>query len=224
MSLVQVASFATAPEAEYTSNYLKGQGVPAFVDGATAGTVLSHIGSALGGIRVLVDEVNADKAAQLLTELNESAGDDGEPWFCGVCQEEVDGSFAACWSCGRSKDDVAADSVPKPEPPAVDTVELPKPIQTNNPYQPPIEGTVEAPVPETNQQANELLDRAWKAIILGTVFLPFIMQPYGLYLLYQSTKVTHDFSPELNRKFYRVLVAGILSCVAWLAFLRSFFR
>lgn len=219
--MVQIASFATAAEAEYTRSYLDGQGVPSFVDGATAGTALSYVGSAIGGIRLLVDDKHLERAKEVLAELHQPE-DPADAWFCGKCQEEVEGTFAVCWSCGGEKSRVATDERPfEPAEVQVPSSGLSVAPSSNNPYEPPPEESVTPPVPETDQQANELMDRAWKAIILGTVFLPFIMQPYGLFLLMQATRVTHDFSPELNRKFYRILITGILSCALWIALLRT---
>lgn len=216
--LVSVANYANAAEAEYAASYLQSEGIQAAVDGATAGTALSHIGAGLGGIKVLVDETQAKRSENLLRELNET--DRGEPWYCGKCGEAVDGTFAACWSCGGDRDQVAAEWPDAEEPGLAEPLH----IQTSdNPYEPIVEGLSKAGQPETNEEAQDLLDRAWKAIILGTCFVPLVLQPYGLYLLYQSTRVTNEFSPEMTRQFRKVLIAGLLSFCFWGLLLLSFF-
>lgn len=100
---VQIASFGNAAEAEQLRSVLEDHEVPAFVDGANANTALSHVGSALGGVRVLVSVSDAQRAAEIIESLVEEDDTSGGPWFCGRCKKEVDGDFQVCWSCGEPR-------------------------------------------------------------------------------------------------------------------------
>lgn len=48
----------------------------------------------------VVDDARADEALRLVeTVMRDEAV--GDPWMCPHCGAEVDGHFAACWSCSR---------------------------------------------------------------------------------------------------------------------------
>jgi hypothetical protein len=51
----------------------------------------------------VVNDRDAERARQLLTEASQGADPPGEPWRCGRCGEEVDADFAECWNCGRER-------------------------------------------------------------------------------------------------------------------------
>jgi hypothetical protein len=68
---VQIRACANAVEAEQIRGFLEERGVSAFVDGAMTPTALSHVGVALGGVRVLVRACDAERAREIV----ESADD-----------------------------------------------------------------------------------------------------------------------------------------------------
>jgi hypothetical protein len=68
-SLVTVATFDSPPEAELARNRLEEEGISALlVDAETVGT-LWYVGTALGGVKVQVEEADAPRARAILSRL-----------------------------------------------------------------------------------------------------------------------------------------------------------
>jgi hypothetical protein len=53
----------------------------------------------------VVNDVDAERARELMAEATESGEATGERWRCPSCAEEVDAVFAECWSCGAARRD-----------------------------------------------------------------------------------------------------------------------
>jgi hypothetical protein len=104
-SLVTLESFPNTISAEQARIALAAEGIQAFVEGGATDTLLSHVGSALGGVKLTVRESDVQRAAAILSES--FAEDKGANWHCRDCDEEVDAGFDVCWSCGKNRDEVA---------------------------------------------------------------------------------------------------------------------
>ena len=96
----KLRTFLTAFEAEQTQNRLREAGIGAWVEGAEAQTAMSYIGSALGGVAVVIADEDILAAEEILRDESPPGG----PWTCRVCP----------WPRAPK----ALPSVPQPWPPA----------------------------------------------------------------------------------------------------------
>lgn len=227
---VEIAAFANAVEAEHVRSVLEENGVSAFIDGAAANTALSYVGTALGGVKVFVRAADAVQAREIVEDQRAGSDVSVMSWFCGTCEETVDGTFEVCWSCGQDRaraerpfpvtrdgdhfksdcgsggDDVA-DTV-TPDYSAYDVA---------NPYASPT--TVETTTPshrqaEINEDAEAILLRAWRASIIGIVFFPFILHLYSMWLLMRAAMTAPRFSPDGQMRFCGAFVVNVVAgCV-----------
>ena len=96
----------TSIEAKLIVNFLKGQGVRAYIDTPTMNSVNSYLSSVYGqggdsSVNVLVSPIDHKKATQLLeTRKNIPAAPE---WVCQNCSEKIEGQFTTCWKCGVSQ-------------------------------------------------------------------------------------------------------------------------
>lgn len=73
--LVELARFPSSAEASIVRSRLDAEGIRAELDGEAAASWLWHLGSAIGGVRVLINEDDADRALEILrsdTSIDES--------------------------------------------------------------------------------------------------------------------------------------------------------
>ena len=218
---VEIASFANAAEAEQVRGILEENGLTAFVSGAEATTALSHLSIGLGGVRLLVRAEHAAPAAELLESFDRPPAD-AAPWFCGQCREEVDGAFEVCWSCGQPRTEVeqpfperCVASAPDSDTP-VETTALESPDDYGqadfNPYASPQVTAARdrtEPLPKLHAEAEAMLERAWRAAIIGLVLFPVLTHLYSAALLIRASMLTADFSPAGRRRFYGAMVVNL---------------
>jgi len=208
-SPVKIATYQQAAEAEPYRVALEQEGIRVLVDGGHVGTTLSYVGSALGGVRLLVAESDAARALEILAEQQRAERNDDGPWFCGECQEEVDAGFGACWSCGRPRDEVEAPLPPTAQPsdeildreqPNTD-LERP-PADAANPYVAPLTeaGGADKSGPPADEETEAMVLRAYRSAILGLIILPVILNFYSMYLLLRASD-RGRLSPDGNRRF-----------------------
>jgi hypothetical protein len=109
--LAVLMKFENPFQAETVRIGLNELGVKAFVENAESTRAMHYVGTALGGVKVLVPESQLARAKELLKSvIGEAEVSTSTPWICAVCGEEVEASFDICWSCGgeRSADAAAA--------------------------------------------------------------------------------------------------------------------
>ncbi len=227
---VKIASYANAVEAEHARAVLEENGVSAFVDGAAANTALSYVGTAIGGVRVFVRAGDAEQALGIVENVLGETEASAASWFCGRCAETVDGTFDVCWSCGEARANVerpfpVTPDVAPSKPGTEGDDEANRPALDNscydqsNPYASPITPeTIAAPGDEDAQispWAEALLLRAWRASILGLVFLPFVLHLYSMYLLAHAAMTTGRFSPDGEKRFYCAFGVNVVAGVVW---------
>ncbi len=227
---VEIASYANAVEAEHTRALLEENGLSAFVDGAAANTALSYVGTAIGGVRVFVRAGDTEQALGIIENVFEESDTSAAPWFCGRCAETVDGTFDVCWSCGEVRASaerpfpVAPDVAPS-RPGTEGDSDANWPALDNscydqsNPYASPMTAeTIAAPGDEGAQispWAEAMLLRAWRASILGLVFLPFVLHLYSMYLLARAAMTAGKFSPDGEKRFYRAFGVNVVAGLIW---------
>ena len=172
--LVAVASYGSAHEAGLAQSRLLDAGIPARLDGDVTGTTLWHVGTALGGIKVLVAETDRDRAQEVLAS---DAGDTVHPeipaWTCPACGEINEAGFGVCWSCGAE-------------------------------FEPATAGAPGAPPPSSGSHdqdaAEEHLQRAWRAAVLGLVILPPLLSIYAAIQLNRYDRARREADLRRSRK------------------------
>lgn len=234
-SLVQIAVFASAIEAEHLRFVLQEHGVPAFVDGANTTTTLSHLEIGIGGTRLLVARDDARRACDILRSLDQGDESSGEDWYCGKCKEHVDAGFEVCWSCGEPREAVEQ-AVPATgesldseqddfdsQDDVVATSPLTFAAPSQNPYAPPLtsDASQREPISRGPQQfapdteIEAMLSRAWRAAIIGLVALPILLNFYSMYLLVRASLLHTTFSSKGKRRFYQAWVINVVSGCVW---------
>jgi len=227
-----VMQYIDAAEAEHLRGVLQEHGIQAFVEGDDLNTALSFLGTAIGGVRLLVRAAELERAREVIDTIEEIPDDGVAAWYCGECQELVDGGFQVCWSCGRERGDVEQ-APPASTSQEVTERELPQEIQKlavpglevffeaqpDNPYSAPqAESDAEKSLGEAtllDDEAEAMLRRAWRAAIIGIVLFPPLLQFYSMYLLIRASIRARQFTPEGDRRFVRAMMLnGIVACVA----------
>jgi len=74
--MVTVASFANPVEAEMAKNELEAAGIPAFLMGETSGTLFAGFSGLFGSIRLMVSEVNQERALAVIDGIDEEEEDE----------------------------------------------------------------------------------------------------------------------------------------------------
>ncbi len=213
-----VASFPNAHQAELISSILRENGINSFANNAETSVSLSHIGLGLGGVQVMVNGGDIEEATAILAELESNKC---EPWKCGNCQSEVDEGFDVCWKCGASREEAAFDPGIQTESYQVESIDKVgfqqfPPVDGKHPYQAPITSPTkeqsDAPEKDSSVQvaAEEMVDRAWRASILGLILLPGVCQAYSLYLLIRASLTSDQLSPKHQGRYTVTLVLNLI--------------
>ncbi|GIW99562.1 MAG: hypothetical protein KatS3mg111_2895 [Pirellulaceae bacterium] len=99
--LVVLERMPDAMSAYALRNRLEAAGIFAVVEGAESNITLSYVGSALGGVKVLVPQDQLTAARNILADRRDPSDDvPDHDWICQRCFSEVDAGFAICWKCG----------------------------------------------------------------------------------------------------------------------------
>ncbi|MCA9153602.1 MAG: hypothetical protein KDA38_02395, partial [Planctomycetales bacterium] len=245
--LITLATFENAGQAYAAQGCLAARGIMAQVDGDVSHTALSYVGSALGGVKLLVLAEDADAARECLATADPDSTDDSGPWQCDKCQEEVDAGFDVCWSCGATREEAAiplkhvplrAEVLPslpavENEPDASDPNDHSKlhlPRDPKNPYAAPTQvGAVNrASIVEErggDDETEALVLRAWRASIIGLVFWPGILHFYSMWLLLRAAfSKSEELSPTASRRFKLALAVNILAAAFLAVAINAFLR
>ncbi len=193
---VVVAKFFNEQDAHIAKADLAAGGVESMVDGANTNAMLSHIGSALGGVRLLVSEADKKRAEEILAtyEKQKAQGNSTQgqsTWFCGTCREVLDVSFETCWSCGNERSEVEQ--------------AMPSDLENHPDLAEQVVSSEDAPI----SRADELAQRAWRASLFGFTILPFL-NFYSIALIFQVCACESELSKSGKRKFYGAILANLL--------------
>ena len=222
----KVANYGESNIAEHVCSILKENDIDAFVDGANANSMMSHVGTALGGVNLYVRNRDAEQAKILIDELMPDQ-EYSPPWFCGACNEEVEGNFELCWSCGGLRSEVeavmpdlakVADRHFSAETQAEELVQQTD-DQVRNPYTAPRTATKpteggEAALEIFDEEADDNVRRAFRASVVGLVLLPIIAHTYSMYLLIKASS-GGNLSSRGSTLFLWTIVINVLSVVIW---------
>lgn len=101
-SLVTVATFSTTTEAAIARATLEQAGIRAWLQEEVTGGQL-QFGSALGGIKLQVADVDAETSRNVLSSLQMESSTNPPPWNCPGCGQEIGDGFEICWHCGHEQ-------------------------------------------------------------------------------------------------------------------------
>lgn len=201
--LVTLASYPNAAVASIVRSHLEEEGIRTYLDGETASTMMSHVGTALGGVRLMVASHDLERAVALLQdELGERPQG---LWACGECGETVEPDFDVCWMCGADRPEqpevVERKSLNEEEWERIDGGRLGD-AESN------LE-TTDTDTDESDETAvgDDLAERAWRASLLGIVFLPLTI--YAGWLVAKAG--SHDLGSRGWRHFLGAILAIIVS-------------
>ncbi len=231
-NLTEVANCATTFEAELIRNILDEHGIWAVVDGADLETLLSYIGSALGGVKVLVEKEDLHEARQLVLSQREPNNDSSPGWYCHRCQEAIEPGFDLCWSCGQPRELTNSPIVDSPSPIEIGTSaqignreeqdrhqlssSAAQNQSTAEPETQSLSTRQTSATSEINSDAEEMLIRAWRASIFGLFLLPVILHLYSMFLLLRASAIAENFTDSGNRRFYATLVINVVAPILWI--------
>ncbi|MCA9199477.1 MAG: hypothetical protein KDA87_18150 [Planctomycetales bacterium] len=217
--LVTIARYPNAHVAQLIQSHLLAQGIRAHVSGTNVANMLSHVGSALGGVRLQVAADDVEQANQVLLSLQDEGRIAG--WLCGRCHEEVDPGFEICWNCQAHRSEFAnplpqtTDSQRTKSPAPLDDTTPPMSqfvpsdeaagVDTPNPFAPAAiagEDVGQQPghefLAEQQEEVNAMIDRAWRASVLGMMLLPPLLNFYSMYLLMRVA--AYDAPPSSKKR------------------------
>lgn len=84
---------------------LQQQGHPCIVKNANAASVMGEIPyTEVWPELWILDELNYDKAVDILKEYDDGLPETVAPWLCPKCKTTIETGFGECWNCGTVKD------------------------------------------------------------------------------------------------------------------------
>ena len=175
---VRLTVVSSEAEAAILRALLLDEGIPSQVTGETVGSTLNYYGGAVCRVEVLVHASKLEQARQLLKQYEARRSQHpASDWICGRCQEVNAGSFEACWSCQKLRDE--ADQVHIESDPWIagsstgDSASREAAFsesESGNPYAPPRIADRSAPTISPN--AEDLVRRLKRGAIFGLVISP----------------------------------------------------
>jgi hypothetical protein len=232
--LVTLATFPSPVEAALARNILDEAGIRAHAADDATGWAFSGM---FGGVKLLVDEADLERAGDLLDAAlgepleaeeeppdaenedtspsdfaenlaDRSPADDNRAWTCGDCGARVGHDERRCWSCGASRSGEANPYYVRPE----SAIAPPPAAKRETPREPP-------------EHVRDWIDRGWRAACFSAILLPPLFNFYSAWLLLRAASEATDLPPSYNRKFYGAfainLVVTGLSILIWISVLRG---
>lgn len=187
---------------------LQHHGIRCAINGDQLADVLSIYGHLLRRVEILVDQTDANAAADVISNL-QLHGQPDEPdrwgehadWRCEHCDEVNGASFDQCWSCERirTKDAEAVAPEQSNQQVIIDETSLPTAPTDESPYRAP---SVESRVIDLGPDHRPHAQRAYRAAIMGVLF-PIPMSFVAVSFSFKS--LTQE---GVNRK---AVLAGLLA-------------
>lgn len=185
--LITVKTYGSSHVAHAARGLLAENGIVAEVQGDELADAMSWYGSAVRKIDLVTFEADAERASEVLLQMEQDAirksgpWSDGETlWLC-ECEEQNAHSFDHCWKCGAAKPENPP-TIPVPGDDYNDTFETENrvraPIEEDeSPYRTPTSGTVTT---TPKSRTDGLESRALKVALISGIFFPVGF--YGVYL------------------------------------------
>ncbi len=191
VKFVCVQAFATEQEALLAQAELQMEGISAVLESSSAATTFSYVGSAMGGVRLMVDATDQKRAENVLEQIGNRPKEG--PWYCQRCRETLDSSFDCCWSCGGERAEVQGTL----------------PEEYNH------QANAKASSEQADGIASDLSTRAWRAAVIGLVTLPGILHFYSLLLVFNAMSHAAQWTPTQIRRLsgaFVIDIAAITTC------------
>lgn len=99
--MIRLRSYTDQLAGKLAMERLKSLGVEAALETDSCGGMYPQL-TMLNGMHLLVPEVEADKAREILAESGDAPK--GPPWICTSCGEDSEDGFDTCWNCGIARD------------------------------------------------------------------------------------------------------------------------
>ena len=233
MRLVTLATFPSPVEAALARNILEDAGIRAHAADEATGWAFSGM---FGGVGLLVDEADLERAGELLDEslceplqteeeppedesndlpvsdfaenlADRSPSENSPAWNCDNCGTRVSADERRCWSCGATRGGDANPYYLRPE-----SAVAPPAAKQNIAREPP-------------EHVRDWIERGWRAACFSPILLPPLFNFYSAWLLLRAAAEATDLPPAYSRKFYGAfainLVVTGLSIVIWMWILRG---
>lgn len=224
---VTLLRHASLYEAQQLRNLLADVEIPAFIDSEASTSMMGH---QMLDVRLMVQDKHEQEAREILRDaVNQATAEHGPDWFCGSCEEVIEGAFDVCWSCGESREDVARDSPSLLTAGAADSSEwsttsgaspeldrsFDRSLNDRNPYASSslFAGSIADLEGPLTEEANQHLKRALMASAVGLLIIPVLMNAYSIYLLLSFPPSSWD--DGARRRFYTAWGLNLLSILCW---------
>jgi hypothetical protein len=99
--LTRLETYTSEIEAEIAKGRLEALGVPVVLEKDNCGGMRPHL-DLQAGVKLFVADQDLDKAREILAR--QTVATSTGTWICSGCSEEIDGSYDACWKCGRDQE------------------------------------------------------------------------------------------------------------------------
>ena len=180
---VAIRMYARSVEAALDVATLKAHGIAAQIMGDNVGDTLNWYGLAVQKVELVVPRRKAAEAQKILSDqAAQHSQNQRTDWVCSGCGEVNGSEFDSCWSCGKAWSlemdrEHFAENLAQPLPTEDDPIYV-LPDQDENPYAPPIAGTVV--VAASGDEVETEIRRAFRSMVLSLFFPPLAM--YTFYL------------------------------------------
>jgi hypothetical protein len=197
---VNIASFPTGPEAHLVRNELEAAGIPAQVTGEAAVGAIFYVGSALGGVKLMVAEKDVPAANKILAELQ-------------LASTPIDESFEGFDTLDDGESAIDANNDEEVTPDEV------------NPYRAPRAAESKKLLDEYGEDSTvALVNRIWRSAVFGVVFCPPLLNCYSSFLLLANTELFQQAPPKHKWKLwgavaFNALVIGLVILMWWSLYL-----
>jgi hypothetical protein len=214
-AIVAVAMFQSHQEASMAQAALAAEAIDSELAGSVTADTLAYYGTATGGVRLLVREPDAARAGRILESIAQQRNAESPlpEWRCPACGEQVDGGFDLCWSCGQTKPGLAVDADLEFQSDRDVDAAPANPATTD-----PADQWTEADVDRASaESADAMVERAWRAAVLGIVFFPLLA--IALLLVLRASRVPPQ---QTSWKFYGTLLIVCGMGLFWWLMLSGF--
>lgn len=225
---VTIASFENSVAAHAAIALLERHNIKAWMLNATVADTMWQLNIATGGVKVQVEEPDAERAFLILEEGGSRDSIARGTWFCGTCQVTVEGQFEVCWSCGGLREEVedktatvvaessdsfnfrdsfeGAQDAPPLEP-SKNPYNSPRPVAAENDDEDEQEEDAEEELVHVRMK-NEVR-RGYYGSIIGLAICPFFMHIISLVILLSARFSHAEAEPGTRRQFYIGLIIDL---------------
>lgn len=98
--MTRLETYTSEIEAEIAKGRLEALGVRVVLEKDNCGGMRPHL-DLQAGVKLYVLDEELDKAREIMAD--QTVATTTGTWTCVGCGEEIDGSYDACWKCGRDR-------------------------------------------------------------------------------------------------------------------------